>query len=40
MRYEAAVVNSFEQALPELPETVRRDVWADKFKYLDRKSVV
>jgi len=34
MRYEAAVVNSFEQALSELPEAVRRDVWADKFKYL------
>src|SRR3569832_509009 len=34
MRYESAVLNSFEHALGELPETVRRDVWADKFKYL------
>jgi hypothetical protein len=34
MRYEAAVTNSFQQALTELPEVVRQDVWADKFKYL------
>jgi len=34
MRYEAVVENSFQQALTELPEATRRDVWADKFKYL------
>ncbi|HVI78034.1 MAG TPA: hypothetical protein VM715_07695, partial [Candidatus Acidoferrum sp.] len=34
MRYEAAVENSFQQVLAELPEAVRHDVWADKFKYL------
>ena len=34
MQYEAAVENSFQQALAELPEIIRQDVWADKFKYL------
>ena len=34
MRYNAAVENSFQQALAELPEVIRQDVWADKFKYL------
>src|SRR4029079_12630123 len=34
MRYNAAVENSFQQALAELPEVIRQNVWADKFKYL------
>lgn len=40
MKYAPAITAAFDHALQELPEEVRSDVWADKYKYLTDVSLI
>lgn len=40
MKYAAAINEAFAIGLRELPEEVREDVWADKYKYLTDVSLI
>jgi SAM-dependent methyltransferase len=40
MKHSPAIHDAFDKALQELPEEVRSDVWADKYKYLTDVSLI
>src|ERR1043166_2457239 len=40
MKYAPAINDAFTHALQELPEEVRADIWADKYKYLTDVSLI
>jgi SAM-dependent methyltransferase len=40
MKYSVAINEAFANALQELPEAVRDDVWSDKYKYLTDVSLL
>ena len=40
MRYAPTINDAFVQAIEELPEEIRTDVWADKYKYLTDASLI
>jgi len=40
MRYATAIDDAFARAILDLPEEIRGDVWADKYKYLTDASLI